>query len=113
MAQPAANVRTRRRTALMMASVLVSIFTRGALGLCPRGLRVVPVSSTPSRVFRGECSAFQAVRQKWTTTGPGTATVMAISLAPPRTKAEKKTEHFELSPSGMVEFGSSQRVEVR
>lgn len=113
MAQPAANVRTRRRTVLVIPSILLSSFARGALGLCPRGLRVVPITSTPSRAFRGECGAFQAVRQKWATIGSGTATVMAISLAPLRTKAEKKTEHFELSPSGMVEFGSSQRVEVR
>lgn len=38
---------------------------------------------------------------------------MASSVAPaPRTKAEKKSEHFKLTEGGMVEFGSGQRVEV-
>lgn len=38
---------------------------------------------------------------------------MASSVAPPRTKAEKKNEHFSINRDGAVEFGSSQRVEVR
>lgn len=39
--------------------------------------------------------------------------MMASSVAPaPRTKAEKKSEHFRLKDGGMVEFGSGQRVEV-
>lgn len=42
---------------------------------------------------------------------PAKLGMMATSLAPPRTKAEKKDEHFKLK-DGMVEFGSSQLVEV-
>lgn len=42
------------------------------------------------------------------------AVMMASSVAPaPRTKAEKKSEHFKLKEGGVVEFGSGQRVEVR
>lgn len=38
--------------------------------------------------------------------------MMASSVAPPRTKAEKKNEFFRAKKDRMVEFGSSQRVEV-
>lgn len=74
---------------------------------------VVPPTSGPLRAFGGGGVPFQAAINKRTATEPGTVTVMAISLDPPRFKAEKKEEHFTLNESGIVKFGGSQRVEVR
>lgn len=107
------SVRKRRHPAALVASVLLIVFARVALGFCPRGLVVIPPTSGPSRVLEGGGGPFQAARNSRAETGPGTGTVMAVSLDAPRFKAEKKTEHFSLNKSGIVEFGGSQQVEVR
>lgn len=107
------SVRQRRRPAAVVASVFLIVFARVALGFCPRGLVVIPPTSGPSPVLGVGGGPFQAARKTWTTTEPGTVTVMAVSLDASRFKAEKKAEHFSLNESGIVKFGGSQQVEVR
>ena len=109
-----AKRRTRRRAAPALASAAILItFARVTVGFCPRVGNSFTAGSTACRASTSECGMIQVgALQKRTATSPGTTTIMGISLAPSRTKAEKKSEHFKLSESGMVEFGSSQRLEV-
>ncbi|CAM9988303.1 unnamed protein product [Ascophyllum nodosum] len=109
-----AKRRTRRRAAPALASAAILItFARVTVGFCPRVGNSFTAGSTACRASTSECGMIQVgALQKRTATSPGTTTIMGISLAPSRTKAEKKSEHFKLSESGMVEFGSSQRLEA-
>ncbi len=93
-----------RQVVLLGTCVSLVVALSDAFVAGPPGLVVAPpASSHPtgrSRRCRGR--------------GHGHGATMASSVAPaPRTKAEKKSEHFRLKDGGMVEFGSGQRVEVR
>ena len=101
--------RTRHRAALLRSLVVVLGAARVSLAFCPSSARTLlgdsryRDASGGDRIFvsgRGETAATRSV-------------VMAGSMAPPRTKAEKTSEQFSLSKDSMVVFGSSQRVEVR
>lgn len=88
-------------TLMLAADVGQAFVPAGGAGVSPliasSGHRGAGVTPTGSRRCRGR----------------GHDTSMASSVAPaPRTKAEKKSEHFKLKDGGMVEFGSGQRVEV-
>ena len=97
----------RRRRVALCSIFIVLEAARAALAFCPSSARALLVEArykdaagdrgfAPGRIEAATRSA-----------------VMAGSMAPPRTKAEKTSEKFSISKEGMVVFGSSQRVEVR
>ena len=106
---------TRRRAAPVKVSAILIVFSHHAVGFVPGGAGINPAGSIACRSFTSQCGRFQAEpRLQKQATGPGTNTVMATSLAPSKSKADKKAEHFKLwQQSKVVEFGSSQQVEVR
>lgn len=97
----------RRRRISVCSIFIVLEAARAALAFCPRGARALLADARFRDAGRGPIFA----------SGRGEAAtrsvVMAGSMAPPRTKAEKTSEKFSFSREGMVVFGSSQRVEVR
>ncbi|CAM9390727.1 unnamed protein product [Laminaria digitata] len=96
----------RRRRVALCSIFIVLEAARGALAFCPSATRALLADARYRDVGGGRGSA----------SGHGQAAtrsvVMAGSMAPPRTKAEKTSEKFSLSKEGMVVFGSSQRVEA-
>lgn len=99
------SVRNRGRSFAVWTILIV--MAQVAVGFCPSGagMRHAP-SRRPGGASDSELS---------TPTGRGETAgirMMASSVAPSRTKAEKHKEHFRLGKDGLVTFGSSQRVEV-
>ena len=97
----------RRRRVSLCSILIVLEAVHAALAFCPRGARALLADARYRDA--GKDRRFASGRREAATR----SVVMAGSMAPPRTKAEKTSEKFSFGKEGMVVFGSSQRVEVR
>lgn len=108
---PAARRRPVSSTALPLLLVMAGL-AHGVVAFYPNaGVAAVPrcQSSSGSSRFTGAITSVDV--RSIDGRGARGMGIMSISVAPPRTKAEKKDEFFR-GKGRMVEFGSSQRVEV-